>query len=63
MVRSLVAQIVEVGRGRTNAAELLSLLRSAKREGAAQPAPPEGLCLIGVGYDETSGLPTEGRTP
>ena len=63
MVRSLVAQIVEVGRGRTNAAELLFLLRSVNRDGAAQPAPPEGLCLIGVGYDETAGLPEVARTP
>ncbi len=51
MVRSIVAQIVEVGRGRSNAAEIMGLLHAGSREGAAQPAPPEGLCLIGVGYD------------
>ena len=61
MVRSLVAQVVEVGRGRSNAAELVALLRSTSREGAAQPAPPEGLCLIGVGYD--AGLPETPSTP
>jgi len=57
MVRSIVGQLVELGRGRSNAAELVALLRSASREGAAQPAPAEGLCLIGVGYDAASGLP------
>jgi tRNA pseudouridine38-40 synthase len=51
MVRSIVAQIVEVGRGASNSAEIMDLLRSGSRQGAAQPAPPEGLCLIGVGYD------------
>ena len=55
MVRSLTAAVVEVGRGRSNAAELVSLLRSGSREGAPQPAPPEGLCLIGVGYPDESG--------
>jgi tRNA pseudouridine38-40 synthase len=43
MVRSLTAAVVEVGRGRSNAAELVALLRSGSREGAPQPAPPEGL--------------------
>ena len=51
MVRSIVAQIVEVGRGHSNAAEIMDLLRASSRAGAAQPAPPEGLCLIAVGYE------------
>lgn len=52
MVRSIVAQLVEVGTGRSNAAELVALLRSQNRQGAARPAPAAGLCLIGVGYDD-----------
>lgn len=56
MVRSLVAQVVEVGRGRANQADVMEILHSASRDDAAQPAPPEGLCLIGVGYEELPGL-------
>jgi tRNA pseudouridine38-40 synthase len=51
MVRSMVAAMVEVGRGRSDPARLVALLRSADRAGAPDPAPPHGLCLIGVGYD------------
>jgi tRNA pseudouridine38-40 synthase len=68
MVRSLTAAVVEVGRGRSNSAELVVLLRSGSREGAPQPAPPEGLCLIGVGYPDSPGaagpgLPDAGESP
>ena len=59
MVRSITAQLVEIGRGGSNAADLVALLRSHSREHAAQPAPPQGLCLIGVGYpDEGPSLPS-----
>jgi tRNA pseudouridine38-40 synthase len=50
MVRSLVGSLVEVGRGQGNGATLLAQLRSADRDGAADPAPAKGLCLIGVEY-------------
>ncbi len=50
MVRSVVAALVEVGEGRDNAAGLVERLRSATRQGAARPAPPHGLCLVGVRY-------------
>jgi tRNA pseudouridine38-40 synthase len=50
MVRSLVGSLVEVGRGRGNAATMLEQLRSATRHGAPDPAPPHGLCLISVAY-------------
>ncbi|MEI8050089.1 MAG: tRNA pseudouridine(38-40) synthase TruA [Actinomycetes bacterium] len=52
MVRSIVGQLVDVGLGRSNTADLVALLRSQDRRGAAPPAPPQGLCLIGVGYDD-----------
>ena len=50
MVRSVVGSLVEVGRGRGNAATLLERLRSATRHRAADPAPAKGLCLISVRY-------------
>jgi tRNA pseudouridine38-40 synthase len=50
MVRSLVGSLVEVGRGRGNAATLLERLRSATRHRAADPAPAQGLCLVSVSY-------------
>jgi tRNA pseudouridine38-40 synthase len=50
MVRSVVGSLVEVGRGRGNAATLLARLRSASRHRAADPAPARGLCLVSVAY-------------
>jgi tRNA pseudouridine38-40 synthase len=50
MVRSLVGSLVDVGRGRGNAATLLERLRQVSRHGAPDPAPPHGLCLIRVAY-------------
>jgi tRNA pseudouridine38-40 synthase len=53
MVRSLVASLVEVGRGRENAAGLVQRLRAATRLHMADPAPAHGLCLISVAYEVT----------
>ena len=53
MVRSLVASLVDVGRGRQNAAGLLERLRAASRQSMPEPAPAEGLCLVSVDYDVT----------
>jgi len=50
MVRSVAAALVAVGQGKSNAASLLARLRSGTREGAVQPAPPHGLCLVAVSY-------------
>jgi tRNA pseudouridine38-40 synthase len=50
MVRSLVATLVDAGRGRGNAASVMGLLASGRRDSAAQPAPPHGLCLVEVAY-------------
>ncbi len=52
MVRSLVASLVDVGRGKQNAAGLLERLRAASRQSLPDPAPPEGLCLVAVEYAE-----------
>lgn len=45
MVRSLVGTLVAVGRGRLRAGDIGGVLRSRDRALAAQPAPPQGLCL------------------
>ena len=52
MVRSLVASLVEVGRGRENAAGLMEHLRAATRHRMADPAPARGLCLVAVAYGD-----------
>jgi tRNA pseudouridine38-40 synthase len=51
MVRSLVSSLVDVGRGRQNAAGLLERLRAASRHSMPEPAPAQGLCLLAVSYD------------
>ena len=51
MVRSLVASLVAVGRGRENAAGLMEHLRAATRHRMADPAPAHGLCLVSVAYE------------
>jgi tRNA pseudouridine38-40 synthase len=50
MVRSLVASLVDVGRGKGNAAALLERLRAASRQSMPEPAPATGLCLVSVDY-------------
>ncbi|MHB1710200.1 MAG: tRNA pseudouridine(38-40) synthase TruA [Acidimicrobiales bacterium] len=51
MVRSLVGTLVDVGRGRKTASDIVWILRSADRQQASQPAPPRGLTLVAVHYD------------
>jgi tRNA pseudouridine38-40 synthase len=50
MVRSLVGSLVDVGRGKGNAATLLERLRAVNRHRAPDPAPAQGLCLLSVEY-------------
>lgn len=50
MVRSLVATLVEVGKGRRTPAGVMALLRAGDRAGAPSPAPPHGLDLWHVTY-------------
>jgi tRNA pseudouridine38-40 synthase len=50
MVRSLVGTLVDVGRGRRRASDVVWILRSCDRKEAAQPAPPHGLTLVAVHY-------------
>ncbi|MDA8074692.1 MAG: tRNA pseudouridine(38-40) synthase TruA [Actinomycetota bacterium] len=50
MVRSVVAVLVDAGRGRVNVATVVGLLAAGSRERSPQPAPPHGLCLVDVDY-------------
>jgi tRNA pseudouridine38-40 synthase len=50
MVRSLVANLVDVGLGKGNAATLVERLRAASRISQPEPAPAHGLCLVRVDY-------------
>ena len=51
MVRALVGTEVEAGRGRRKAGEMLSILRAKDRSAAGQLAPPQGLSLWRVDYE------------
>jgi tRNA pseudouridine38-40 synthase len=50
MVRSIVGLLVDVGRGRARAGDVLGIIRAEDRQVAPNPAPPEGLCLWSVAY-------------
>jgi tRNA pseudouridine38-40 synthase len=50
MVRSLVAELVEVGKGGRSAADMVAFLKAGDRAGLPAPAPPHGLCLVSVSY-------------
>ncbi|MGO9058284.1 MAG: tRNA pseudouridine(38-40) synthase TruA [Candidatus Binataceae bacterium] len=52
MVRSMVAAMVEVGRGRMSAEAISALLDSGDRTGAPAAAPPCGLFLVEVRYPQ-----------
>lgn len=50
MVRSVVGMLVDVGRRRRRAADVVALLSSGDRSHSTTIAPPHGLCLVGIGY-------------
>lgn len=52
MVRSLVGTLVKVGEGKGSPAEMPEVLQARDRAVAGQVAPPHGLCLVAVEYDE-----------
>jgi tRNA pseudouridine38-40 synthase len=52
MVRALVGTQVEAGLGRRRPGAMLSILRGGDRAAAGALAPPHGLCLWHVAYDE-----------
>jgi tRNA pseudouridine38-40 synthase len=56
MNRVLVGTMLEVADGRRSVADFAALLDGAPRARAGKTAPPEGLHLVGVGYDGRSVL-------
>jgi tRNA pseudouridine38-40 synthase len=53
MVRSIVGILAEVGRGRRRASDVVWLLREGDRSRVGGViAPPQGLCLVAVAYDD-----------
>ena len=61
MVRSIVGLLVDVGRGRSRAGDVLGLIRAQDRRAAPSPAPPHGLCLWSVAYGGEAGVTGEER--
>lgn len=57
MVRSVVGTLVDVGRGKKHAGDVLAIIRSADRNRAGDLAPPQGLTLWSVRYDDWSSAP------
>ena len=60
MVRSIVGMLVDVGRGRFRASDVVWRLAAGTRDGGSDPAPPEGLCLMAVDYGEGLSVPPAG---
>jgi tRNA pseudouridine38-40 synthase len=52
MVRSIAGTLVDVGLGRISAGDVTAILRARDRNTAGQVAPPHGLVLWQVDYDE-----------
>ncbi|MDE3051912.1 MAG: tRNA pseudouridine synthase A, partial [Nitrospirota bacterium] len=52
MVRAMVGTVVEVGLGKRSPDSLTEVLRARDRSAAGQTAPPHGLYLMRVDYDE-----------
>ena len=52
MVRSLVGTLVEVGLGKLDPDRIPGILQARDRAAAGPVAPPHGLCLVAVEYDE-----------
>jgi tRNA pseudouridine38-40 synthase len=62
MVRSIVAQCVDVGRGRSRASEVPGVLAAKDRNAARGAAPPHGLTLVAVAYPDEP-LPSPASLP
>jgi len=62
MNRVLVGTMLEVAGGRRSVNDFVALLDGAPRSRAGKTASPEGLYLVGVGYDGRAVLPSEPPT-
>lgn len=52
MVRVLVATAIREAAAGAEEDALLNLMEGTSRRATAPPAPPEGLCLVDVGYED-----------
>ncbi len=52
MVRNIVGTLIEVGRGKLGANDVMKILKAKKRSLAGPTALPEGLCLVRVRYTQ-----------
>ena len=59
MVRSLVGTLIHVGAGKIDPGAVPAILAGRDRGAAAPVAPPHGLCLVSVEYDEAWKAPPE----
>ena len=50
MVRTMVAAMIDAGKGKLSAAQIATILRVCDRQNAPAPAPPGGLYLVEVRY-------------
>jgi len=56
MVRIIVGTLIEIGLGKYRAEEIVRILEEKDRTNAGPTAAPQGLTLMGVGYDEKYNL-------
>jgi tRNA pseudouridine38-40 synthase len=61
MVRSLVGTLLHVGEGKRTPGTMPGVLAARDRSAAGPVAPPHGLCLVSVEYDEGWSLPANLR--
>ena len=59
MVRSLVGTLLQVGEGRRPPGDMPAVLAAKDRAQAGPVAPPHGLCLVSVEYDEAWKAPSQ----
>lgn len=59
MVRNIAGTLIRIGRGDAEPAWAGEVLTARDRSAAGSKAPPSGLYLVGVAYDESHGLPAD----
>ena len=59
MVRSLVGTLLQVGEGKRTPGSIPEVLHARDRSAAGPVAPPHGLCLVAVEYDEGWSAPLD----